>query len=180
MKIAGFVDNDMVDGKGICVSLWLQGCPHHCKNCHNPETWSFNGGLEYNYQELFDKIDEALNANGIERNFSLLGGEPLCLQNVKKSNMIGSYVRAKYPNRKIFLWTGYTIEELFDKGEPYTSFLGWANVIVDGPYIDNLRDVTLDLRGSSNQRVINILHQDDKILLVNDTTGEVIKIVTSN
>ena len=81
MRYAGLIENDIVDSDdGICVSLWMQGCPHHCKGCHNPETWDFNGGKEFTY-EILNEINEALNANGIERSFCIMGGEPLCMEN---------------------------------------------------------------------------------------------------
>ena len=82
MRIAGLIKNDMVDGSGFCVSLWTQGCPHRCPGCHNPETWDFNGGTIITLNELEKEILEALNANGVERNFSVLGGEPLCEENL--------------------------------------------------------------------------------------------------
>ena len=80
MRFAGIMENDFTDGIGISVSFWTQGCPHHCKGCHNPDTWDFNGGniLPDNYVE---KTIESLYKNGIKRNLSILGGEPLCFEN---------------------------------------------------------------------------------------------------
>ena len=77
MRYAGLIKNDIVDcDDGICVSLWLQGCPHRCKGCHNPETWDFNGGTEIPIEELIKEIIKSINENGVERNFSVLGVEP--------------------------------------------------------------------------------------------------------
>lgn len=161
MRIAGLMKNDMVDGQGFCVSLWMQGCPHHCKGCQNPETWDFNGGTEIGLIPLWDEIDNALNANNVKRNFSILGGEPLCPENILNTNSIGLYVKNNYPDRKIFLWTGYTIEEIIKMGEPYNYCFLWADVIIDGRYIEEQRDISLELRGSKNQRVITIDHYRD-------------------
>ena len=167
MRIAGLMKNDMVDGQGFCVSLWMQGCPHHCKGCQNPETWDFNGGTEIGLIPLWDEIDNALNANNVKRNFSILGGEPLCSENILNTNAVGLYVKNNYPDRKIFLWTGYTIEEILEMGEPYNYCLAWADVIIDGKYIEEQRDITLKLRGSKNQRIITIDHYDngDNVLM---------------
>lgn len=161
MRIAGLMKNDMVDGHGFCVSLWMQGCPHHCKGCQNPETWDFNGGTEIGFIPLWKEIDDALNANNVKRNFSILGGEPLCPENILNTNANGLYVKNNYPDRKIFLWTGYTIEEIIKMGEPYNYCFVWADVIIDGKYIEEQRDVTLTLRGSKNQRIIRIDHYED-------------------
>ena len=167
MRIAGLMKNDMIDGEGFCVSLWMQGCPHHCKGCQNPETWSFDGGTEVEFIPLLKEIDDALNANGVKRNFSILGGEPLCDENILNTNKFGMYVKENYPDRKIFLWTGYTIDEIIEKGEPYNYCFKWADVIIDGKYEEEKRDITLKLRGSKNQRIIMIDHykNGDNILM---------------
>ena len=152
MRIAGIKFNDIVDGEGICVSLWMQGCPHRCEGCHNPETWSFNGGYEISEEELTDTILESINKNNIKRNFSILGGEPLCPQNLYYVLYIIPEVRKKYPDIKIYLWTGYNYEEL-----SYTTKAILHNnvdFIIDGKFDINKRDITLELRGSSNQRIL--------------------------
>ena len=77
MRIADIKYNDIVDGTGVCVSVWFQGCPHHCLGCHNPETWDFNGGYEITYKELEKRVLEALDKNGVQRNLSFLGGVTL-------------------------------------------------------------------------------------------------------
>lgn len=157
MRIAGLIKNDMVDGSGFCVSLWTQGCPHHCPGCHNPETWDFKGGKTITLNKLEKEIFEALNANGVERNFSVLGGEPLCEENLYDVAKIISKVRHNFPDRKIFVWTGYTYEELKEKNNSVLNALfNDIDILIDGRFeIDN-RDVTLWLRGSRNQRVIDM------------------------
>ena len=152
MRIAGIKSNDITNGQGVCVSLWMQGCPHHCEGCHNPETWSFQGGYEISEEELTNTIFELLEKNNIKRNFSILGGEPLCPQNLYYVLYIIPEVRKKYPDIKIYLWTGYNYEEL----SYATKAILHNNVdfIIDGKFDINKRDITLELRGSSNQRIL--------------------------
>lgn len=154
MKYAGLMENDIIDGEGVCVSLWTQGCPHHCPGCHNPETWDFEGGYEIP-EDIRGKIVKAISANGITRNFSVLGGEPLCEENLDFVLSIITAVRTAYPNIKIYIWSGYTFKELIDKHDSrIISILKQSNVLIDGPYDESLRDITLPLRGSSNQNII--------------------------
>ena len=155
MRIAGLKLNDCIDGEGISVSLWTQGCPHHCPGCHNPETWDYQGGYEEN--EIRGKIIKALSANGIKRNFSVLGGEPLCRENVEDVLTIISCVKAALPDTKIYLWTGYTYEYLMILNNKYINdILSKIDVLIDGPFIQEQRDLSLHLRGSRNQRVIDL------------------------
>ena len=155
MKYASLKYNDIVDGEGICVSLWTQGCPFHCEGCHNPETWDENGGIEVP-TDIKGKIIKAISANNIKRNFSILGGEPLAPWNLQFVEEIITAVRATYPHIKIFLWTGYTLEALKEKNDNHiNSILDKIDVLIDGPFILSQRDITLPLRGSSNQRILN-------------------------
>lgn len=152
MRIAGLIENDFANGVDVCVSLWTQGCPFHCKNCHNPETWDFNGGQEIDKQNLIINLKQLIIANKIQRNFSILGGEPLCEQNRDDVKDIILAIRKAYPNIKIFVWTGYTLEEL---DHPLIQdILDKIDVLIDGRYEKELRDVTLKMRGSSNQRLL--------------------------
>lgn len=149
MRYAGLIENDIVDSDdGICVSLWMQGCPHHCKGCHNPETWDFNGGIEIDREKLVENVINSLTQNGVNRNFSILGGEPLAEENLEDTLYIINHIRNKFPKIKIYLWTGYTIENLKIKD------LKKIDVIIDGLYDEKLRDISLPLRGSSNQRIL--------------------------
>lgn len=156
MRYADLKENDIVDGKGICVSLWTQGCPHKCPGCHNPETWSFNGGIEIAPAALTQKVLKAINKNGVKRNFSVLGGEPLCPENREYIADLLLKVRCEYPNIDIYLWTGYTYEELkADKTFNYEDkIFSKINYLIDGRFIQSQRDLTLELRGSQNQRII--------------------------
>lgn len=156
MKYAGLMENDFTDGGGVCVSLWTQGCPHKCPGCQNPETWDFNGGYEVP-NDIRGEIVKAISANGITRNFSILGGEPLCEQNLDFVLDIITSVRIAYPNIKIYIWSGYTFKELINKkDERINHILKQANYLIDGKYREELRDITLPLRGSSNQQIIEL------------------------
>lgn len=155
VRYAGLIENDIVDGKGFSVSFWTQYCPHRCKGCHNPETWSKDGGILIEYNDLLNKIIKAINANGIIRNFSVLGGEPLCPENINLVNNLIKDIKAIYPQILIYCWTGYTLEELTDNFKNIPEVLNNIDVLIDGRFILEKRDVSLYLRGSSNQRVID-------------------------
>lgn len=153
-RYAGLITNDFANGTGTCVSFWAQGCPHHCPGCHNPETWDFNGGKEIP-TDLRGQIIKAICANDITRNFSVLGGEPLCEENLDEIDKIITSVRTAFPQIKIFVWTGYTLEELIQKDdEKINHILSQIDVLIDGPFIETERDITLELRGSKNQRIL--------------------------
>lgn len=158
IKIAGIIDNDIVNGEGISVSLFLQGCPFHCKGCHNPETWDPNGGITINEEDLTQNILKKLIANNINRNLNILGGEPLDTK--KKNNYLAwliNTVKSLYPETKICLWTGYTYEKLKSiDNKDLQYILNNINYLIDGPFKIEERDITLKWRGSRNQRVIDI------------------------
>ena len=148
--------NDIVDGEGICVSFWTQGCPFRCPGCHNPDTWDFNGGVEIP-SDIKGQIIKAISANGVQRNFSVLGGEPLCEENLDLVHSLIMAVRIAYPEIKIFVWSGFVIETLKKRAETnkkLADILKNIDVLIDGPFIQEERNITLKLRGSSNQRVL--------------------------
>lgn len=152
MQYAGLIQDDFVDGEGVCTSFWVQGCPICCPGCQNPQTWNPNGGYTLPKTYLKD-LDMAITANGIQRNFSLLGGEPFAPYNLELSKTVLSHVKEKFPNIKTYCWTGYTLEDL--KLIPQApEILKYIDVLIDGPYVQEKRDVSLHLRGSSNQRVL--------------------------
>lgn len=152
MRIAGIIEDDIVDcDDGIAVSLWTVGCPHRCKGCHNQNLWDYGAGQDIPIKTVINEIKEKINKNGIMRNFSVLGGEPLDPQNIKDVDEVLKEVRSAYPNIKIYLWTGYTLEELSDR-EDAQNVLKNVDVLIEGRYIEELR-ADLPLRGSSNQRV---------------------------
>jgi anaerobic ribonucleoside-triphosphate reductase activating protein len=154
MRYAGIIFNDFSNaGTGVCLSFYTQGCPHRCEGCHNPETWDFNGGYEFNTDTL-NQIIEGITANGLKRNFCVLGGEPLCEENLFLTYMVLDHVRKAYPDIKIYLWTGYTLDELKQLPSPrIRDIINIVDVLIDGRYERARRDVSLALRGSTNQNV---------------------------
>ena len=155
MRYAGIIKNDISAAPGVCVTFFTQGCPFHCIGCHNPDTWDFNGGKELTDTVINDLID-AINANGVNRNFCIMGGEPLCEQNLPVTDLVISKVKDVYPDIKIYVWTGYTMEELNQRvdDELLKYVLYDIDCIVDGRFVFEKRDITLPMRGSSNQRII--------------------------
>ena len=144
----------------------FNGCPHHCPGCHNPETWSSSGGELFNIDDTIINILEYINENGIQRNLSILGGEPLWRPNAEFTAALAAAAREKYPNIKICVWTGYLYEDIKDD-ETINNLFQSIDYLIDGPYRQRERDITLKWRGSRNQRVIDIkqtLEKGDIIL----------------
>lgn len=156
MKYAGLIKNDFSAAPGVCVTFFVQGCPLRCYNCHNPEAQDFNGGKEFTPQVL-DDIVNSLMANGIKRNLCIMGGEPLCDENAFLTYLVIKEVKNKLSDIKVYVWSGYTYEELQEKAHPHIkNILEIADVLIDGPYIDSERDISLNMRGSRNQRIIDL------------------------
>ena len=145
--------NDVANAPGISISIYLQGCPHHCKRCFNPETWDFNGGQELTEELLTDLFENKINENGIKRSLCILGGEPLCKENELTTLTLASM--AKKHNIDVYVWTGYTLEEL-EKTDFLFELFENIDYLIDGPFIEEERDLTLKMRGSRNQRIIDI------------------------
>jgi anaerobic ribonucleoside-triphosphate reductase activating protein len=152
MRFSKIKDNDIANGEGIVMSLWTQGCPHHCKGCFNLETWDFDGGKEFKEEDK-EYILQNIDKNNIKRNLSILGGEPLCNQNIQGVISLCKAFKEKYPEKIIYVWTGYVLEEFDDTQK---KILDYIDVLIDGKFeIDN-KDLSLKLRGSTNQRIIDI------------------------
>lgn len=159
MRYAGINKNDFSAAPGVSVSFFVQGCPHRCPGCHNPETWDYEGGKEFT-PKVIDEILEALTANGIHRSLAIMGGEPLCENNSFLTLLLTKTIKEKSPNTKIYIWTGYYYDELLKLANPYVKqTLGLADVLIDGPYIEAQKDLTLPMRGSSNQNIINLTNK---------------------
>ena len=152
MRFSKIKDNDIANGEGIVMSLWTQGCPHHCKGCFNMETWDFAGGKEFKEEDK-EYILQNIDKNNIKRNLSILGGEPLCEQNIQGVINLCKEFKERYPDKIIYVWTGYVLEE-FD--EIQNRLLNYIDVLVDGKFEIENKDLSLKLRGSTNQRIINI------------------------
>ena len=156
MRYSGLILNDITAAPGLCVSFFTQGCPHRCPGCHNPDTWAFEGGKQFTTETL-NQIITGLTAQGIQRNLCIMGGEPLCEDNAFLTHMVIQEVRKKVPGVKVYIWSGYVYEDLLKSANPHVrGALELADVLIDGPYIAAERDLTLDMRGSRNQRVIDL------------------------
>lgn len=156
MRYAQIRKKDISNGPGIRVSIFVQGCHFHCKNCFNKETWDFNGGHPFETKDL-NRLLEYANDKHI-CGLSILGGEPLNEENIDGVIKICKAFKERFKDKTIWLWSGYTYEKLNDKQKDVLKYL---DVLVDGQYIDELKDYRLKYKGSSNQRVIDIKNSTD-------------------
>ena len=163
MRFSKIKDNDIANGLGITMSFWTQGCPHHCEGCFNKETWDFNDGKEFTQEDLKYVIDN-INKNNVKRDLSVLGGEPLCPQNVEGVIKLCKEFKRHYPEKLIYLWTGYTIENFNDTQR---EILDYIDILVDGKFEESRKNLSIKLRGSSNQRVIDVKRylENDAVIL---------------
>ena len=150
---------DVADGPGVRVSLFVSGCRHHCKGCFNVETWNFDYGKPYT-KETEDEIIKALQPAFIE-GFTVLGGEPFEPENQVEVVKLLKRVRQTYPQKSIWCYTGYTYDTDLQKGgKVYTDvteeMLFCIDVLVDGEFVEEERDITLKFRGSRNQRLLTL------------------------
>lgn len=141
---------DISNGEGIRVSIFFQGCEFHCKNCFNPETWDFSKGEEFTEDEI-NTIIELCKEDYIA-GISILGGEPMHPKNIDASTLLAKKFKEVYPNKTIWAWTGFLFDEYL-KDKEISKYL---DVLIDGQYVDELRNPNLKWRGSSNQRVIDV------------------------
>lgn len=161
MRYAKIKFNDTINcDSGICVSFWTQGCPHKCNGCWNPETWDFCGGLEEDRDIIVKRIIDGISKNNIKRDFSILGGEPLCHENRSNVTYIIQKVREVYPDIKIYLWTGYTLAHILSDHSFQVICMNYIleniDVLITDPFVLSQRDITLKLRGSYNQHIYDL------------------------
>ena len=159
MNYGNIKECDIADGPGVRVSLFVSGCRHHCKGCFNEETWNFNYGQPYT-EETEAEILNSLDSNFIQ-GFTLLGGEPFEPENQAALLPFMKKVKEKYPNKNVWAFTGYIYDkDLIPGGRKYTKdtdpLLDMIDVLVDGPFVEELKDITLKFRGSSNQRLLDL------------------------
>lgn len=150
LRISGCVADSIVDGPGMRFTVFVQGCPHHCPGCHNPQTHDFAGGHLADPQKIVD----AVLADPLAKGVTFSGGEPFC--QAKALAQIGA--RIVEAGKDIVVYTGYTLEKLLQMGEEnpdILNLLAMTDLLVDGPYIAEQRDLTLQFRGSGNQRLIS-------------------------
>ncbi len=152
---------DIADGPGVRVSIFMQGCMFNCKKCFNPETHDFNGGKEFN-EDTIDRVLELCENENI-RGLSILGGEPMHPKNLEGTTKLAKAFKEKFPNKDLWTWTGFS----FDKDLKDKEVLKYIDVLVDGQYVDELRNPTLKYSGSTNQRVINVQEslKENKVIL---------------
>ena len=149
MNYHNITKDDMLNGDGLRVVLWVAGCTHKCKNCHNPITWDIKGGIPFDEdarKELFTELEKDYIAG-----LTLSGGDPLHSANCQTVTELAKEVRERFPHKTIWLYTGFEWEEVST-----LPIMNFVDVVVDGNYIDAQNDTKLHWRGSSNQRVIDV------------------------
>lgn len=148
LKLAGIAGDSIVDGPGIRTTFFAQGCPHHCKGCHNPETWSFEGGTPMEISALL----EIVKSNPLCRGVTFSGGEPFA-----QAEEFASLARElKACGYEVASYTGYTFEELLNETSGKRELLKVLDILIDGPFVLEERSLELNFRGSRNQRILNV------------------------
>ena len=150
---------DIANGEGVRVTLFVSGCTHHCKNCFNPETWDFNYGKPFD-KATEDELIEALRPSYI-KGLTLLGGEPMEPRNQERLLPLLKRVRKEFGNTKnIWSYTGFVLDKNLKLGRAHCEYtdelLRQLDVLVDGPFVESLKNISLKFRGSSNQRIIDV------------------------
>lgn len=149
LQVCGIEPESIVDGPGFRYVVFVQGCPHHCKGCHNPESWAFDGGMTMTVDEIFDEISKRPHLRGV----TFSGGEPF--EQVRPLIELAKLCKEK--KLTVMSYSGYTLEELRDRKDPDTDeLLELIDILVDGRYEKKQRNLTLKYRGSENQRVIDM------------------------
>ena len=155
ISIGAIYRETTVDGAGVRTSIYSMGCNHQCYNCHNPQTWNINNGTFVTVQDLYDRVTWH-NPNGIQiipNGITFTGGDPM--YQAKGFSELAKMIK---DNTKWDIWTytGYTFEEIISSQDDKFELLKNVDVLVDGRYIDELRDINLEYRGSTNQRIIDV------------------------
>ena len=158
-NFAGFQIDEVVNGNGLGATIYFQGCSHHCKGCHNSETWEFGKG-NYNLKDIIDKIIMYFNNTPFATRLTFSGGDPL--DNISDTKLIVDYMKKNYPSIQLWLYTGYILESLSKEQQELCKEFSY---VVDGPFILEKRNISLPFRGSDNQRIltneqINLLCQN--------------------
>jgi len=156
----------VVNGLGVRVVLWLSGCSHKCEGCHNPETWDCKSGKKFDIQNQADLFKEL--KNEYIKGITFSGGDPLYQKNLKEMKKLVGTIIGAFPTKDIWIYSGYTWEEIIEDKDRF-EIIKYCDVLVDGKYIAEQRDITLPFRGSRNQRIIDIQKslQSGKVELLN-------------
>ena len=151
LRLAGVIRESIVDGPGIRMTVFVQGCPHHCKGCHNQHTWDFDGG----YEGSVGRIIEEAKKDKLLRGITLSGGEPFA----QAEALTALAIAAREIGLNVFCYTGYTFEKLLaesDNHPEYCALLEQCDWLVDGPFIEDQMSLMLHFRGSRNQRILDV------------------------
>ncbi len=163
IRLAGIVRESITDGPGIRFTIFVQGCPHHCKQCHNEGTWPFDGGKDISLQRLLEEIDK----DPILKGVTFSGGEPIC-QSMQLKKLAREIKKRKLD---LVVFTGYRYEQLIkESNSDVLELLEYTDLLIDGPFEIENRDLTLKFRGSRNQRIIdmNKTRKYNKLILANE------------
>ena len=175
MRYASIRKMDISNGEGLGVALFVQGCHFHCKNCFNKETWDFNGGKEMTTWDVLELLRPLTNPQYTR--LSILGGEPLTKENIEGVSAICRFVKEFIPGKKIWVYTGNKAEDIgldlhYLNSDPLANYcrkeiFPYIDILVDGQYVDELKDMSYPWAGSTNQRVIDVqksLEKDEVVL----------------
>ena len=154
---------DISNGPGVRVSIFMQGCHFHCKECFNPETWNFEGGKEYT-DETINRVLE-LCSNDYIVGLSILGGDPMHPKNIEGTTKLAKAFKEKFPEKNLWIWTGFLFEDIKNN-----EVFNYVDTLVDGQFKTELFDPRLKWKGSSNQRVIDVKEslKKNKVILIED------------
>lgn len=145
--------DDMLNGDGLRVTCWVSGCDLKCPKCYNPQTWDFNSGIPFTEDTMQELLYDL--SKPYIKGLTLSGGHPLDPHNAPKVLEIVKRVKMVFPNKDIWIYSGYVWEDII-KNDTLREIMRYTDVLVDGAYVDELRDISLPFRGSSNQRIIDV------------------------
>lgn len=148
MNLAGIIGDSIVDGPGIRTTVFVQGCCHHCPGCHNPQSWAFGKGTDWTVEQVYERVI----SNPLCRGVTFSGGEPFC----QPRPLAALARRLKAGGYEVAAYSGYTFEQLLAGTPEQRTLLGELDVLVDGPFILERRNLDLRFRGSANQRILDV------------------------
>ncbi|MBQ8762291.1 MAG: anaerobic ribonucleoside-triphosphate reductase activating protein [Clostridia bacterium] len=163
IRVAGLVNDSITDGPGIRFTIFVQGCPHNCKGCHNPQTHDFDAGKLYDDEEIFTQIKN----NPLLTGVTFSGGEPMC----QADKLLPLAKKIKELGLELAIYSGFLYENLIQKNDSIKNLLNIADVLIDGPFVESLRDYSLKFKGSSNQRVIDLkrsISSNELVIITDD------------